>query len=62
MAKPTSPSWPHRSKQNPNLHVDIQQGRGKHSWVNVKDPKGAYAIGGAVRDQARKSKGRKAKA
>jgi len=59
MAKPTSPSWPHRSKGNPKLHVDIQQGGGKHSWVNVKDPRGAIAIGGALRDQARREKGRK---
>lgn len=58
MAKPTSPSWPHRSRGNPKLHVDIQQGRGKHTWVNVKDYKGAIAIGGAVRNQARKEKGR----
>jgi hypothetical protein len=58
MARPTSPSWPHRSAQHPELHVDLQAGKDK-LHVPVKDRIGAAAIGVAVRSGDRAQKGRK---
>ena len=57
MAKPTSPTPPHRSKGHPERHVDI---RGKSGKIHVplKNNLGATAIGGYQRDEARKAKGR----
>ena len=57
MAKPTSPSFPHRSEHNPNLHVDIR-GKNEKIHAEVKNPLGAYAIGWAQREAAREQKGR----
>ena len=56
MAKPASPSPPHGDKGN--RHVDIRGKTGKQH-VPVKDNLGATAIGGAVRAQERKDKGRR---
>jgi hypothetical protein len=57
MAQPTSPSPPHRSSHNQQLHVDIR-GATEKIHKNVIDPLGAVAIGGFMRDQARQVKGR----
>ncbi|MFV8141838.1 hypothetical protein ACNQR7_30085 [Mycolicibacterium senegalense] len=57
MAKPTSPSPPHRSNGNPDLHVDIRSKAGK-IHVPVKNKLGATAIGQAQKDGAREKKGR----
>jgi hypothetical protein len=56
MAKPGSPSPPHGSKGN--RHVGIRVGKEK-LHVPVKNELGATAIGGTVRAQVRKKKGRK---
>lgn len=45
MAKPTSPSWPHRSRKKPELHVDLRGAKKKQS-VKVKNPLGALPISG----------------
>jgi hypothetical protein len=57
MAKPTSPSPPHGDK-NGKRHVDIRGPEGKIHQP-VKNDLGATAIGGTMRAQARKEKGRK---
>jgi hypothetical protein len=57
MSQPTSPSWPHRSPQHPDLHVDIRGPLGK-LHQDVHNPLGAIAIGGFQRDGARAEKGR----
>lgn len=57
MAKPTSPSVPHRSSHEPKLHVDIRGPQGK-IHVPVKNVLGATAIGQAQRQGAREQKGR----
>ena len=57
MARPASPSPPHRGKAG-DRHVDIRGAAGK-IHVPVKNDLGATAVGGAMRSQARKEKGRK---
>jgi hypothetical protein len=55
MAKPSSPSPPHG--KGDKRHVDIR-GRDQKDHVKVKDNLGATAVGGYMRDQERKAKGR----
>jgi hypothetical protein len=57
MAKPTSPSPPHSSRDHPKRHVDIR-GKDEKIHVDVKNNLGATAIGGYQRFEARKDKGR----
>jgi hypothetical protein len=57
MAKPTSPSPPHRSDAH-GLHVDIRGKDGK-IHVPVKNKLGAFAIGQAQKAAAREQKERK---
>ena len=57
MAKPTSPTPPHKGPDHPKRHVDIK-GADAKQHKDVKNNLGASAIGGYMRDKARKEKGR----